>query len=53
MCDIAFEKAKGYGEMVNRSSDYAEEAAQRGSIESVLRKIQACARVSFLISLTL
>ena len=24
MCDIVFEKAKGYGETVNRTSDYVE-----------------------------
>ena len=29
MCDIVFEKAKGYGRKVNRASAYAEAAVQR------------------------
>ena len=57
MCDIVFYMAKGRGGAVNKTSDYAEAAVERGSIKKVLWKIlqnsqeNACGRVSVLIKL--
>ena len=36
MCDIVFEKAKGRGSTVNRTSDYAEGGVSEGFIKKML-----------------
>ena len=57
MYDIVFEKTKGRGGTVNRTSVYAKAAVRRGSLKKVLRlssqcsQENICAGISFLIKL--